>query len=149
MFTAARALSAIPGEQLYYSYTYGAPVEWMTLEGYDRAEHILLSYDVSGLARHQAARACHIVFGRRRRDGSKGDRIEPGLIHRPGGAGGRGGLGVTSGASSTWAATRSASRRTASGRSCSSRTRCGNGTPSGSTASRRMWTTCSASARRG
>ncbi len=56
----------------------------MTLEGYDRAEHILLSYDVSGLARHQAARACHIVFGRRRRDGSKGDRIEPGFIHRPG-----------------------------------------------------------------
>ena len=56
----------------------------MTLEGYDRAEHILLSYDVSGLARHQAARACHIVFGRRRRDGFKGDRIEPGFIHRPG-----------------------------------------------------------------
>ena len=84
MFTAARALSAIPGEQLYYSYTYGAPVEWMTLEGYDHSEHILLSYDVSGLARHQAARACHIVFGRRRRDGFKGDRIEPGFIHRPG-----------------------------------------------------------------
>src|SRR3972149_4368370 len=84
MFTAARALSAIPSEQLYYSYTYGAPVEWMTLEGYDPSEHILLSYDVSGLARHRAARACHIVFGRRRRDGFKGDRIEPGFIHRPG-----------------------------------------------------------------
>ena len=56
----------------------------MTLDGYDSPEHILLSYDVSGVARHQAARVCHIVFGRKRADGASGRRVEVGFVHRPG-----------------------------------------------------------------
>jgi len=56
----------------------------MTFDGYDSAEHVLLSYDVSGVARHRAARVCHIVFGRKRADGSSGTRIEVGFVHRPG-----------------------------------------------------------------
>jgi len=58
----------------------------MTIEGYEGSERILLSYDVSGATRPQAARVCHIVFGRTRRTGNEGakERIEKGFIHRPG-----------------------------------------------------------------
>ena len=58
----------------------------MTIEGYEGSERILLSYDVSGATRPRAARVCHIVFGRTRRnaEGNGNERIEKGFIHRPG-----------------------------------------------------------------
>jgi len=57
----------------------------MTFEGYDGSERVLLHYDVRGVARHLAARVCHIVFGRVRRPVNGGpERIEKGFVHRPG-----------------------------------------------------------------
>lgn len=57
----------------------------MTIEGYEGAERVLLSYDVSGATRPQAARVCHIVFGRTRKEGEDHrERQEKGFIHRPG-----------------------------------------------------------------
>ncbi len=59
-------------------------VERVTIEGYEGSERVLLSYDVSGATRPKAARVCHIVFGRTRRDGPNKERVERGFIHRPG-----------------------------------------------------------------
>ena len=57
----------------------------MSVEGYDGSERVLLHYDVRGVARHLAARVCHIVFGRVRRPVKGGpERIERGFVHRPG-----------------------------------------------------------------
>jgi hypothetical protein len=57
----------------------------MTVEEYGRTERVLLSYDVSGIARPRAARVCHIVFGRiRRSEDGKPEKIERGFVHRPG-----------------------------------------------------------------
>ncbi len=57
----------------------------MTIEGYEGSERVLLSYDVTAATRSQAARVCHIVFGRTRRNGDPAkERTEKGFIHRPG-----------------------------------------------------------------
>lgn len=56
----------------------------MTLEGCEERERVLVSYDVSGEARSNAARVCQIVFGRMRVARGQRIREEPGFIHRPG-----------------------------------------------------------------
>jgi len=57
----------------------------MTLEGYAGPEWVLVSYDVSGAERSQAARVCQIVFGRMRMTGDPArPRRTKGFIHRPG-----------------------------------------------------------------
>ena len=60
------------------------PADDMTIEGYDRPERVLLSYDVSGSARSKAATVCQIVFGRVRSNGGPEVRRQRGFIHRPG-----------------------------------------------------------------
>src|SRR3989304_1965768 len=55
------------------------------MEWHTGMERVLLSYDVTGIARPRAARVCPIGFGRVRRlwDGEP-ERMEKGFVHRPG-----------------------------------------------------------------
>ena len=55
------------------------------MEWHTGMERVLLSYDVTGIARPRAARVCPIVFGKVRRlwDGEP-ERMEKGFVQRPG-----------------------------------------------------------------